>query len=136
MSNGLVIGGAIFKHKRIHKVTWTSPGKKTLNQIDHVMINQKWRRSLLDVKSVRGADVGSDHQLVLAKLRLKLRRTSKRKSDRLFDSQRLRNETVRQQFTVELRNRFDVLEDLPADDINTSYDRLKKTITATSEEVC
>ena len=59
-----------------------------------MMINQNWRCSLWDVKAVRGVDVGSDHQLVLTKLLLKLRRTHKRRSGRLFDSQRLKNETV------------------------------------------
>ena len=49
--NGLVIGETLFKHKKVHKMTWTSPDQRTINQIDHVMINQKWRRSLLDVKS-------------------------------------------------------------------------------------
>ncbi|KAL9965924.1 hypothetical protein ACROYT_G029791 [Oculina patagonica] len=37
------------------------------------MINGKWRRSLLDVKVRRGADVGSDHRLVVAFIRLKLK---------------------------------------------------------------
>ena len=116
-------------------MTWTSPDQRTINQIDHVMINQKWRCSLLDVKAVRGTDVGSDHQLVLAKLRLKLRRTSKKGSYPLYDSQRLRCETVRRQFTLELRNKFDVLDTLPVDDINASYDKPKEAYSATSEQV-
>ena len=133
--NGLVIGGTLFKHKKVHKMMWTSPDQRTINQIDHVMINQKWRSSLLDVKAVRGADVGSDHHLVLAKLSLKLRRTSKKGSDPLYDSQHLRCETVRRQFTLELRNKFDVLDTLPADDINASYDKLKEAYSVTSEKV-
>ncbi|XP_068708170.1 uncharacterized protein [Montipora foliosa] len=133
--NGLVIGGTLFKHKKVHKMTWNSPYQRTINQIDHVMINQKWRRSLLYVKAVRGSDVGSDHHLVLAKLRLKLRRTSKKGSSLLYDSQRLRCETVRRQFTLELRNKFDLLDILPVDDINASYDKLKEAYSATSEKV-
>jgi len=49
-----------------------APNHRTVNQIDHMAISKKWRRSLLDVRSYRGADVASDHHLVVAQLKLKL----------------------------------------------------------------
>ena len=70
----MVIGGSVFPHKRVHKATWVFPDLITKNQIDHVCIAKKFRRSLKDVQSKRGADVTSDHHLVGAKLKRKLRR--------------------------------------------------------------
>ncbi len=61
----LVIGGTLFPHRDIHKSTWISPDQQTANQIDHVIISKRWRGSLLDVRSKRGADIGSDHHLVV-----------------------------------------------------------------------
>ena len=68
-----VIGGSVFPHKETHKVTWVSPNSITENQIDHICVSRKFRRSLLDVRVKRGADAGSDHHLLIAEVRIKLR---------------------------------------------------------------
>jgi len=45
----------------IRKCICTSPDGKTHNWIDHVLIERRWRLSLLDVQSFRGADNDTDH---------------------------------------------------------------------------
>ncbi|VDO68281.1 unnamed protein product [Schistosoma margrebowiei] len=45
------MGGTIFPHKRIHKATWTSPDHATENQIDHICINKKIRKTMEDLKT-------------------------------------------------------------------------------------
>ena len=70
--NGLVITGTIFPRKANLEVTRWSPDGKTVNQIDHVMVNGRMRTSILDTRVMRGADVYSDHYLSRTKIRLKL----------------------------------------------------------------
>ena len=64
VTNELVITGPLFPHKIIHKVTWISPDGRTRNQIDHVLINKRFRKSVEDTRVYRSADLGSDHYLV------------------------------------------------------------------------
>ncbi|VDO90476.1 unnamed protein product, partial [Schistosoma curassoni] len=72
--NKLVIGGTIFPHKRVHKATWISPDHITENQIDHICINTESQRTMEDVRTRRGADIASEHHLVVANLKLKLKK--------------------------------------------------------------
>ncbi|KAL9979771.1 hypothetical protein ACROYT_G017482 [Oculina patagonica] len=108
--NNIVIGGTLFPHKDIHKISWNSPNRRDKSQIDHLLINGKWRRSLQDVRVRRGADVGSDHHLVTAMVHLKLLRSRKTTChQRRFDVSKLKNYDTRNQFCIELRNRFETL---------------------------
>jgi len=63
-----------------------------MSQIDHLMINGKWRHSLQDVHVRKGADVGSDHHLVTAMVKLKLQRIYQTsRCQRCFDVAKLKN---------------------------------------------
>ena len=79
VSNDLIIGGTIFRHRPRHKATWRSPDARTENQIDHVTIDRRWRSRLQNVRAKTGADVGSDHHLAVAQLKLKLAVVRKRR---------------------------------------------------------
>ena len=124
--HNLVIGGTLFKHPDIHKLTWVSPNGRDINQIDHVMINGSWRRSLLDVVVRRGADINSEHYLVVASLRLKLRSARKKDSGPTRpDDSRLRAPECRRNLIFALKNRFNALL---ADNTNGPYDNTGEEI--------
>ncbi|VDP66896.1 unnamed protein product [Schistosoma curassoni] len=72
--NKPVIGGTIFSHKRIHEITWASPDHTTQNQINHICIDKKLKRTMEDVRSKRGANIASGHHLLVAKMKLKLKK--------------------------------------------------------------
>ena len=111
-TNDLVFTGTIFRHKEVHKQIWLSPDRRTRNQIDHVLINRKFRTSVLDARAIRSADIKSDHHLVRTKLRLKLKAAPKRRGIRrtTYDTQKMESDGCRRQFRLELRNRFEILQ--------------------------
>ena len=61
------------QHKR-RLYTWTSPDGQNRNQIDYILCSQRWRSSIQSAEIRPGADCGSDHELVIAKFRLKLKK--------------------------------------------------------------
>jgi hypothetical protein len=71
-SKNLRVKSTMFPHSNIHKYTWKSPGGKTHNQIDHILVDRRRHSNVLDVRSFRAADCDSDHYLVVAKVRERL----------------------------------------------------------------
>ena len=85
----------------------------------------------------RGADVGSDHHLVTACLKLKLKSAGRPAKGRSrFDVGQLKQPNVRKSFTLEVRNRFEALagmdekDDNIEDGVNRNW---RKIVTAYSE---
>ena len=128
----LVIGGTIFMHRDIHKTIWRLPDQRTGSQIGHVIINQKWRRSLQDVKANREADIGSDHVLVVATVSLKLRKTKRgEERQQRFDTAKLNNSNTEKASKLELKNRFHALQE--EQEIN--IDSFNQVLTETSKSL-
>ena len=72
--NTLVIANTLFQQHKRRLYTWTSPDGQHRNQTDHILCNQRWRSSIQSAKTRPGADSGSDHEPLIAKFRLKLRK--------------------------------------------------------------
>ena len=73
----LVIANTLFQQHKRRLYTWTPPDGQDQNQIDCIICSQRWRRSIQSAKTRPGADCGSDHELLIAKFRLKLKKVEK-----------------------------------------------------------
>ena len=75
--NALVIANTLFQQHKRRLYTWTSPDDQHRNQIDYILCSQRWTSSLQSTKTRPGADCGPDHELLIAKFRLKLKKVGK-----------------------------------------------------------
>ena len=75
--NALVIGNTLFQQHKRRLYTWTSPDAQHQNQTDYILCSQRWRSSIQSAKTRPGADYGSDHELLIAKFRIKLKKVGK-----------------------------------------------------------
>ena len=128
--NALVKANTLFQQHKTRLYTWTSPDGQHRNQTDYILCSQIWRGSIQSAKTRPGADCGSDHELFIAKFRLKLKKVGE--TTRLF-----RNDLnqIPYNYTVEVTNRFEGLdlidrvpEELWMEVCNTVQEAVVKTI--------
>ena len=75
--NALVIAKTLFQQHKRRLYSWTSLDGQYRNQTDHILCSQRWRSSIQSTKTRPGADCGSDHELLITKFRLKLKKAGK-----------------------------------------------------------
>ena len=80
-------------------------------EIDYILCSQIWRSSIQSAKTRPGADCGSDHELLIAKFRIKLKKLGKPTRPFRYDLNQ-----ITYNYTVEVTNGFkglDLIERVP-----------------------
>ena len=103
--NALVITNTLLQQHKRRLYTWISPDGQHRNQTDYILCSQRWRSSIQSTKTRPGADCGSDHELLNAKFRLKLKKVGKTTRPFRYDLNQIPYD-----YTVEVRNRFKGLD--------------------------
>ena len=110
----------LFQQYKWRLYTWTSPDGQYRNQIDYILCSQRWRSFIQSEKSRPGVDCGSNHELLIAKFRLELKKVGK--TTRPF---RYNLNQIPYNYTVEVTNRFkglDLIDRVPVDLWREVYD--------------
>ena len=109
--NTLVIANTLFQRHKRRLYTWTPPDGQHRNQINYILCSQRWRNSIQSAQTRPGADCGSDHELLTAKFRLKLKKVGKTTRPFRYDLNQPPNN-----YKAEVRNRFkgpDLIDRVP-----------------------
>ena len=107
----LIIPNTIFQQHKRWLYTRTTPDGQYQNQIDYILCSQRWKSSIESAKTRLGADCGSDHCLLIAKFRLKLKKVGKTTRPFKYDLIQIPYD-----YTVEMTNRFkglDLMDRIP-----------------------
>ena len=98
---------------------WSTP------KSDYILCSQRWRSSIQSVKTRLEADYGSDHELLIAKFRLKLKKVGETTRPFRYDLNQIPYD-----YTVEVRNRFtglDLLDRVPDELWKEVHDIVRET---------
>ena len=99
------VANTLFQQHKRRLYTWTSADGQHRNQTDYILCSQRWRSSIQSAKTRPGADCGSDHELLIDKFRLKLKKVGKTTRLLRYDLNQIPYD-----YTVEVRNRFKGLD--------------------------
>ena len=69
--NGLIVTNTWFKKPKRRLYTWNAPVDWSEHQLDYILVKHRFRNS---VKDVPGADIDSDHNLLVDKIRTRLKK--------------------------------------------------------------
>ena len=90
------------------------------------------------MRSFRGADCDTDHYLVIAKVRERLavsKQAAQRFDRQRFNLRKLNEPEVREQYQIEITNRFAALENLDDDeDVNRNWENIKENIQTSAKK--
>ena len=92
MQNQLYIINTHFKHRR--KYTWSSPGDRTRNTIDYILVRNKMIRKIVDAHTLSHPDI-SDHTLLRCKAKVTFIHQKKKSSTVRFDVKKLNDEVTK-----------------------------------------
>ena len=80
-ANDMVVMNTVFKQPKRRRYTWTSPGGQYKDQIDYMLCSGRSKSTFSSVKTMPGADCGSDHELLLGKIKIRLKGIKKNNSE-------------------------------------------------------
>lgn len=103
--NSLSIMNTQFQQHKRRLYTWTSPNEQHRNQIDYILCQRRWKSSVTMTRTLPGADCGTDHELLVAGICIKLRKTKRATLPNRYDL-----ENISEEYITEVKNRFSALE--------------------------
>ena len=138
--NDLVLANTLGKHKVSRRWTWHSPNGGYHNQIDYIMVRTRFMTNVNTAKtrSFPGADIGSDHDLVMMSFRLRLKKIKMQGPTRIkFDLEKLKDLQVADAFQAMIDGKFAPLTLLNADDteVDTLVNSFNKALTESASEI-
>ena len=137
--NNPMLANTLDNHKPSRRWTWHSPDGTHHNQIDYILVKKRFRSGIKTARTrtVPGADVGSDHDMVMT-FQTRLKNSRKPTQPRIrFDLEKLNDPTVMRAFQATIGGRFVPLSTLVDEDadLDSLVTNFNKAVTDTAAEV-
>ena len=113
----LYVSNTKFQQKNCRKWTWASPDGRTKNMVDLILIDKRWITAVQLCRTFQGADIDSDHSLVMANIRVKLKRKRMTPYEKRRDLNQLEIEGVRSEYVRCVEDMLGAEDDIEAEQL-------------------
>jgi hypothetical protein len=72
--NGLIVTNIWIRKPKRRLYTWKALGFRSRHQLDYILVKHRFRNSVKDMQTLSGADIDSDHNLLVAKFCTRLKK--------------------------------------------------------------
>ena len=130
LETNMIITNTSFQKSPRKLWTFLSDMSGTKTQIDYILVNSKWRNSIKDVEAYSSfSSSGSDHRILSARVKLSLRSCRTPPKRPPYDWSSLRDPNLQAQYSVLIKNRFNVL----GNDTASATEKYQQLIIANEE---
>ncbi|KAJ4428628.1 hypothetical protein ANN_24673 [Periplaneta americana] len=140
IENELRIANSIFKHKRINQITFESSSSQQQQQqqqsiIHYFLLQKQLRRFCRDVKVVRGAELSTDHYLLVADTLFVHGRCKKRRGYKKIKWEEFKNEQKEEEYKGKLEEKLrEITTRVVQDAVEEKWQIMKRSILQACKE--
>ncbi|KAK7907147.1 hypothetical protein WMY93_015759 [Mugilogobius chulae] len=139
-TNNFVVANTLFQHPKRRLYTWKSPGGNYRNQIDYILVNARFRNCIKQAKTYPGADIGSDHNPVVMKIKVKLKKLKKQKPFEHLELNKLKEKQYQENYNIQVQNMYNklALQESPQgeeEEIEHQWNIMRESLTKAAQAV-
>jgi len=129
----LIATNTWYRHEKRRRYTWKKPGDTGRYQLDYILVKQRYRNSVKNARAYPGADVYSDHNLVMAKIETRLKKIVRINRKKKWCMKDLENK--KGQFQRAVEKEIKRVNDYEVGGVDKEWCKLKEAITTGAKEV-
>ena len=132
----LIITNSLFKLKDKHKTSWMHPRSKQWHLLDYIITRKSQTNETLVTRAMRGAECWTDHRLVLAKMKLKIRPRSRRNAPtKKLNCNSLRDPQICENYQNRVRELTQEINSQESDCLSAKWDDFSERLMDEAKDV-
>ncbi|XP_063382993.1 uncharacterized protein LOC134669399 [Cydia fagiglandana] len=118
--NKLSLANTLFQQPKRRLYTWKMPGDINRYQLDYIIVKQKYRNRLVYCKTLPGADISSDHNLLISKHFIEKNKNIRKNKRKNIDLTKLKDPDIRVQYSNTLGDKLKLIKEEDIEYNNTN----------------